>query len=249
MRAMPDLGRAYHDAAVAALARFEGDVPEIRTAADLSYSALKAGGVLHAFGSGHSAAGAIELFHRAGGLVPVNGILEAFLSPFLSPSKSGKLERLSGIGALLADTWDVRAGEVLFVFSNSGVNPVPIEIASAASARGAKVVAVTSRQHAEATPSRHPAGTKLLDVADVVIDNGARAGDAAVEYAPGRFAAAVSGMVNAYVVNRIVAEVCARYLADGAEPPVYLSANLPEGDAHNAALEAKYRDRLKGLWR
>lgn len=249
MRRMRDLGREYHDAATAALARFAADVPEIRSAADLSYSTLKSGGVLHAFGSGHSAAGAIELFHRAGGLVPVNGILEAFLSPFVAPSKSGKLERLMGIGALLVETWDVRSGEVLFVFSNSGVNPVPIEIAATATARGAKVVAITSRAHADATASRHPSGKKLLDVADVVIDNGARAGDAAVEYSPGHFAAATSGVVNAYVVNRLVAEICARYIADGKEPPVYVSANLPGGDAHNAALEAKYRDRLKGLQR
>ncbi len=253
MRAMSgferELGRQYHEAATAALARFAGDVPEIRSAADLSYSALRAGGVLHAFGSGHSSAGAIELFHRAGGLVPVNGILEPFLSPFLAPSKSGKLERILGIGALLAETWDIRAGEVLFVFSNSGVNPVPIEIAETAIARGAKVVAITSREHAAATASRHPSGKKLIDVADVVIDNGARAGDAAIEYAPGHFAAAISGVVNAYVVNRLVAEICARYIADGAEPPIYLSANLPGGDAHNAALEKKYRDRLKGLWR
>ena len=243
------LGLRFHSIAMAALARFETDHAAIDTAADLSFAALQKGGVLHAFGSGHSAAGAIELFHRAGGLVPVNGILESFLSPFTSPAKSGKLERLSGIGAILVDTYDVRAGEVLFVFSNSGVNPVPIEIATAAQGKGAKVVAVTSRAHAAAVPSRHPSGKKLIDVADVVIDNGAREGDASVEYAPGKYAAAVSGMVNAYVVNRLVAEIAQRYVAKGEEPPVYLSANLPGGDAHNAALEAKYRDRLKGLLR
>lgn len=248
---MTELGRTYHDAAVAALARFSGGdgAAEVVRAADLCYATLSAGGVLHAFGSGHSAAGAIELFHRAGGLVPVNGILETFLSPFLSPGKSGKLERLSGIGAILVDQWDVRTGEVLIVFSNSGVNPVPVEIATAAQAKGAKVVGITSRAHAAATQSRHPSGKKLSDVADLVIDNGARAGDASVEYAPGKFAAATSGLVNAYVVNRLVAEIVGRYLDAGAEPPVYLSANLPGGDAHNAVLEARYRDRMKGLWR
>lgn len=243
-----DLGRRFHDAAVAALEALR-EAPELPRAADLAYGCLKSGGVLHAFGSGHSAAGAIELFHRAGGLVPVNGILESFLSPFTAPGKSGKFERLSGIGAILVDQYDVRSGEVLFVFSNSGVNPVPIEIATAAQAKGAKVVAISSRKHAASVASRHASGKKLVDVADLVIDNGAREGDAAVEYAPGKFAAATSGMVNAYAVNRIVAEVAGRYIADGLEPPVYLSANLPGGDAHNATLEAKYRERLKGLWR
>ena len=247
---MKDPGRTYHAAAVDALARFDGAAAEpIARAADLCFSTLDAGGVIHAFGSGHSAAGAIELFHRAGGLVPVNGILESFLSPFLAPGKSGKLERLPGIGALLAEQWDVRAGEVLIVFSNSGVNPVPVEIATAAQGIGAKVVGVTSLEHAAAVPSRHPSGKKLADLADVVIDNGARAGDAAVEIAPGRFAAATSGLVNAYVANRLVAEIAGRYAAAGKDAPVYLSANLPGGDEHNKSLEARYRDRLKGLWR
>lgn len=244
-----DLGRTYHSAAVEALARFEGDPEPVTRAADLCFTTLRNGGVLHAFGSGHSAAGAIELFHRAGGLVPVNGILETFLSPFLSPGKSGQLERLSGIGVLLVDQWDVRSGEVLIVFSNSGVNPVPVEITTAAQAKGAKVIGVTSLAHAASTPSRHSSGKKLADLADVVLDNGARAGDASVEFAPGKFAAATSGLVNAYVANRLVAEIVARYLAAKIDPPVFLSANLPGGDAHNRALEAKFKDRLKGLWR
>ena len=243
-----DLGRKFHDAAIAAIQAL-ADSPEIEAAVTQSYGCLRAGGVLHAFGSGHSAAGAIELFHRAGGLVPVNGILEAFLSPFTAPGKSGKFERLSGVGAILVEQYDVRSGEVLFVFSNSGVNSVPIEIATAAQAKGATVIAVTSRRHAASTPSRHASGKKLADLANVVIDNGAREGDAAIEYLPGKFAAATSGMVNAYVVNRVVAGVVDRFVRDEIEPPVYLSANLPGGDAHNATLEAKYRERLKGLLR
>ena len=126
-------GARYHEAAIAALSAFAGGGPaELTRAVDACYATLRAGGVLHAFGSGHSSAGTIELFHRAGGLVPVNGILEAFLSPFTAPGTSGKLERLTGIAAILVERWDVRAGEVLFVFSNSGVNPVPIEMATAA---------------------------------------------------------------------------------------------------------------------
>ncbi len=244
-----ELGADYHRVAMEAISRFGSDPGGIGAAADLSFASLSKGGVLHAFGSGHSAAGAIELFHRAGGLVPVNGILESFLSPFVAPGTSGKLERLVGIGAILVERYDVRAGEVVVVFSNSGVNPVPIEVAGASRERGAFVVAVTSRAHGLSAQSRHPSGKRLVDLADVAIDNGAPAGDAAVEFAEGRRAAATSGLVNAYIANRLVAEIVERYLAAGIDPPVYLSANLPGGDAHNVGLEARYRDRLKGLWR
>ena len=64
-----------------------------------------------------------------------------------------------------------------------------------------------------------------------------------------KFAAATSGLVNAYIANRLVAEIVGRYLDAKIDPPVYLSANLPGGDAHNKALEAKFKHRLKGLWR
>jgi uncharacterized phosphosugar-binding protein len=33
--------------------------------------------------------------------------------------------------------------------------------------------------------------------------------------------------------------------ADGHEPPLYLSANIPGGDEHNHALEKKYEGRIR----
>jgi uncharacterized phosphosugar-binding protein len=34
-------------------------------------------------------------------------------------------------------------------------------------------------------------------------------------------------------------------LTAGETPPVYLSSNVPEGDAHNTALEARYAGRIR----
>jgi len=70
----------------------------------------------------------------------------------------------------------------------------------------------------------------------VVIDNGAPYGDAAVAV-PG-FAQKVgplSSLTGIAIVNALVSEVVARIVSAGFIPPVFMSANLDAGDAHNAS--------------
>lgn len=173
----------YGPAARALLDRIEATQGEaLEKAAGYVFASLKAGGVLHVFGSGHSHAVAEEAFHRAGGLVPVNLIQEAFLTPLTAPRKSGRLERVSGIAAVLLEASGARAGEVLLVISNSGINAVPVEMALEGKGRGLTVIALTSLAHAQATPSRQASGKRLFEVADCVLDNCGEVGDAAVAY-------------------------------------------------------------------
>jgi uncharacterized phosphosugar-binding protein len=63
---------------------------------------------------------------------------------------------------------------------------------------------------------------------------------------PGRVAAS-SFLAGSYIINSLVCRVVELFLAAGLTPPVYLSANVPEGDEHNHALEARYRGRIRGL--
>jgi uncharacterized phosphosugar-binding protein len=56
---------------------------------------------------------------------------------------------------------------------------------------------------------------------------------------------AVSSITGALLAQQVVAEVCARLLAAGERPPVYLSANIAGGDEHNAELEARYAGRIR----
>ncbi len=147
----------------------ETQMDAIQTAAEWITESLEAGGVFHAFGSGHSHIIAIEAHHRAGGLVP--------MQPINDPAE-GKAERLEGYAAILLNQYDVREGEVLLISSNSGINAVPIEMALEAKARGLKVVAITSMAHTQAGSARHSSGKKLYQVADLVIDNCGIMGDA-----------------------------------------------------------------------
>jgi len=212
------------------------------------FASLKTDGVWHVFGSGHSHTLAEEAFHRAGGLVPVNAIQEVFLTPLTPPAVSGQLERLPGVAKVLLDGHDLRPGEVLMVISNSGINAVPVEIALEAKARGLTVVALTSLAHSRRMRSRHASGKRLFEIADIVLDNCGVPGDGAVRYdgMPGRVAP-TSLLAGSYLINSLVCRVVELFLAAGLAPPVYVSANVPEGDEHNHTLEARYRGRIRGL--
>jgi len=239
----------YYEAVLRLLARIEETQGEaIEKAAEAVFFSLREGGVLHIFGSGHSHALAEEAFHRAGGLVPVNAILEDFLTPHTSPGKSGRLERVSGIASILLDYYEPHPGEVIVIASNSGINAVPVEMALAAKARELFVVAITSLAHSYSVPSRHESGKRLFEVADIVIDNCGEPGDGALAY-PGLpvKVGPTSLIAGAFIINSLLCQVVDRFLAHGLVPPIYLSANLPGGEEHNRKVEAQYRGRIKRL--
>ncbi len=97
----------YYQAAIEVLRRIEETQASVMdAAAQAVFLSLKEGGVLNVFATGHSSLVAQEAFHRAGGLVPVNPILEPFLSPLISPRKSGGLEKIAEIAAVLMDYQD-----------------------------------------------------------------------------------------------------------------------------------------------
>jgi uncharacterized phosphosugar-binding protein len=213
----------------------------IAEAARLVADALRAGRGIHSFGTGHSHMLAEEMYYRAGGLVDVRPILFEGLMLHADARLSTQLERLRGLAAVILDGHGVEAGDVLFVFSNSGRNPVTVEIAEAATTRGVAVVAVTSRRHSESAAPRG-GDSRLFEVADVVIDNGGAPGDAAIRVDGfDQAVAPTSTAVGAAIVNAIVAEAVALTVDAGDAPRVFASSNIDEGDAINAVLLERRR--------
>ena len=208
----------------------------IEEAGRLCAEAVKSGGLIHIFGTGHSHILAEEMYARAGGLTPVNAILASDLMLHEGGLRSSDLERLSGMAAAILEHEPVRAGDVMIVASNSGRNAAPVEMAELARERGLKVVAITSLQHAKASTSRAPDGKRLFEVADVVIDNGGLPGDAILPMPggpPGARMAATSTVIGAAIVQAITAETVARLAAEGIEPPVLISANVDGSRDYN----------------
>jgi uncharacterized phosphosugar-binding protein len=220
----------------------------VSAAAELVVDGLRAGGVVQTFGTGHSQALAMELSGRAGGLVPTNMIaLRDLVLLGGEPPEllfTEYLERDPAVGRRLYDVAGVAPSDVFVMASNSGGNGSVVELAHVVKEHGHPLVVITSMAHSSRVTSRHPSGLRLYELADVVLDNGAPYGDAVL--ATGDITVcAISSITAALLAQMVVAEVVRTMLAAGETPPVYLSSNVPEGDAHNEALEARYAGRIR----
>lgn len=220
----------------------------IHQAAELITTSILDGGMVHVFGACHSHILAEEMFYRAGGLVPVNPILDPNFMLSEPPMKGSRLERLEEYGAIIFQSYQTYPGEVIIVVSQSGKNAALVEVALKAKEQGLKVVAITSLQHSQAVPSQHSSGKKLYKIADIVIDNRVPIGDAAVVVIEGYpKAGPLSTVVGGAILNAIVAQVAANIAAQGKDPPIWASSNVPGSEEHNRQYMEAYQPRLKSF--
>lgn len=210
-----------------------------RAAREIARSIID-GGILHLFGSGHSAIPTQEVYIRAGSLtnaLPIS--LDRILDTF---------ERIEGVGEALMHRFTGKPGEVLIVFSNSGVNPLPIEVAQIGAARGLFTIGVSSVEHSLKSEPRHSSGKRLMELVDLSIDTHVPYGDAGleVEGLPMKIGP-LSTVAGVTIINAIIAQAIEEITKAGATPPVRISRNTPGGDEHNRRFIEQYGDRIPEL--
>jgi uncharacterized phosphosugar-binding protein len=249
---MVDSSRRLLDEVTTRLVRLAdlADAGGLDAAVEMIVRALDSGGIVQAFGTGHSQAFAMEIAGRAGGLIPTNNI--ALRDVVLLGGKDASilfdgaaLEREPTVVDDLWRTIQPHPEDVFVIASNSGVNGSVVGMALAAKEHGHGVIAVTSLEHTARVTPKHPSGARLSEVADVVIDNLAPYGDTTLTLDGGVGVGAVSSMTAAFIAQLLTVAVSERIAATGAVPPIYLSANIPAGDDHNNLLENQYGDRLR----
>ena len=220
----------------------------ISAAATLVADCVLADGVVQAFGTGHSQGLVMEIAGRAGGLIPTNRLALRDVATYGgdAPDSLGPhTERDPAIAHRVYELAAPRANDLFVIASNSGGNGSIVEMALLVKERGHRLIAFTSLAHATAVDSRHPSGKHLHDFADVVIDNCGPMGDTLLPIPGGGQVCAISSITSAFAAQMMLADACARLLAAGRTPPVYLSANIPGGDEHNKALEEHYSGRIR----
>lgn len=241
----------FHAEAVARLDRLaaEADAGPMANAADIMADCLAAGGVIHAFGTGHSEAFAMEMAGRAGGFIPTSkmALRDVVLhgSHDVSELSGAALERDDTVADELFSIHPKDPRDIFFVASNSGVNGSIVGLALAIKKAGHVLIAVTSLEHTDAVSPKHPSGKRLRDIADVTIDNLAPYGDSTFTLDSGLKAGAVSSITAAFIAQLLTMMAAERMSARGLTPPLYISANIPGGDEHNNALLADYEGRLR----
>lgn len=246
---MPGKGLEYARAVQSHLQQIvESQMENIERAAQIIADAIANDGILYTFGTGHSHVIAEDVAYRAGGLAPVDAILEASLTGHQKVRQSEFMERVEGMAAVIVDYYGVSSRDVLVVISNSGRNAAPIEMAELAQARGVPVIAITSLAHSQGTTSRHSSGKKLYQIADVVIDNLCPKGDAMIHMdglpIP---VGAGSGVTGMFIMHTIIVQTIQDLLERGVQPPVFMSGNLDGSDEFNHDLLERYRGRIK-VW-
>lgn len=96
------------------------------------------------------------------------------------------LERMEGYGIEIMKGYYFDKKDTMWVFSHSGINSVNIDIPLEAKKRGMRVIAYGSAAEAKGKQTRHSSGKTIFDLADLVVDTCAPAGDASVPLEPSR---------------------------------------------------------------
>lgn len=210
---------------------------KIEIAARKIAEATAAGGIVHLFGSGHSVLAALEVYIRAGAF--------SNSKPVMREMDIDRFERLPGIGKAIMRSFDGRKGEVLIIFSNSGKNPLPIEVAKTAKEKEVFTIAITSFEHAERSRGQ---GEVLADIVDLAIDSHVPYGDASVAVPDAKIKMGpLSTVANVTLLHAIYCMAAENLLSMDEQVPVRISRNIPEGLEYNRKFAEKYGERLPEL--
>jgi uncharacterized phosphosugar-binding protein len=227
------------------------ELASIRIAATRFTESILAGRLVHVFGTGHSRMAVEEMFPRYGsfpGFHPIVELSMTYHNPVVGANGQRQamfLENVQGFGRVLWRNFATAASDCLLAISTSGCNAVTVDVALEARRLGMFVVALTSLPHAAVSSSRHESGRKLHEVADLVLDQHAPPGDAAVWVAGLETPVApISSVSGCTIINLIKGEVARRLTAAGAPPRVLTAACHLGGDVERARalFEATYDD-------
>ncbi|MEU4332711.1 SIS domain-containing protein [Nonomuraea dietziae] len=224
----------------------------IEAAAAIAARVIGSGGVVHTFGTGHSRMGVEEMFPRYGSYPGFHPVVELSMTFYTQVGGANGMrqamfiERVEGLAEQILANYELRPTDAAIVFSVSGLNAVPIEMAMGLRKAGVPVIAVTSMRETNAVEPGHPSGTRLADHADVVIDLCTPVGDALCRIdgltepvGPGSTVAAVA------VVNEIKVRTAERMAEDGLVPPVISSAKLVGPRRAEELFEAAYLEHAR----
>ena len=218
--------------------------------------AIAQDGLVHVFGSGHSRMNTEEMFPRIGSYPGFHPIAELALSNHVGvvgPNglrQAMYLEKVPGFARIILQQFKIHPGDAFLIFSSTGINGTVVEIALLAKAMGLPVVAVTSLQHTAATPSRHPSGQKLAEIADITIDNCSPPGDAVTEIEGVPFKVGPVSSIGAIaVVNALKTRTAELMVERGVDPTVLTSPHFVGSEVGDEQLENVYEEYFRRVQR
>jgi uncharacterized phosphosugar-binding protein len=185
-------------------------------------------------------------------LAAITVILDPGLQLIHGATKATKIERMPGYAKSVLDYYQIGKDDTLLLVNSYGINALTIDAVHACRERATRIIAVTSFEFPQSVPAdhpaRHPSKENLHEIADLAINSFIPAGDAVVDVPGFPFkVAGISTLVNVYILNVLVCGVVEKLVEAGIDPPVWVSANAPGGDAWNKRLLERYLGRVRHL--
>jgi uncharacterized phosphosugar-binding protein len=238
----------FHAAATHAIAAIrETQLQAIVQASRICAEAIAHRGLVFLFGSGHSRMMVDEMTPRQGCFVGFYPVVELAVSNYSAIVGANglraalHLEKYEGYAEEILKSFRFGAHDAFIIISTSGIRPLVVEMAMGAKARKLPVIAILSRSHCESARAAHASGKKLVDVADVVIDNLSPAGDCAVELAGLDWRTGpLSTITGSVIINMIRCETARMLMQKGHKPVMLPSHQFVGDDSAETQLERFY---------
>ena len=249
----------FHATASSALAKLkDSQLKNIIAASSICAHSIACGGLVFLFGSGHSRMMVDEMTTRQGCFVGFHPLVELSVSNYSAIIGANGLraalflEKYEGYAEQILQGFHFGPNDAFIIVSTSGIRPLVVEMALGAKARNLPVIAIVSRSHCESARSAHSSGRKLIDVAQVVVDNITPVGDCAVtldglDWPTGP----LSTVTGAMIINMIRCET-ARMLVERGYKPVMLPSHQfthnQNAEDHLEQFYEAYRKSLRQLY-
>ncbi|MEZ4682288.1 MAG: sugar isomerase domain-containing protein [Caldilineaceae bacterium] len=159
------------------------------------------------------------------------------------------LEKVEGYAEEMLKNFKFGPNDAFIIISTSGIRPVIVEMARGVKERGMPVIAMLSRNHCENAKPGHSSGKKLIDYADIVLDNHCPQGDCIVEIDGLEWRTGpTSTVTGAMIMNMLRCEIAERLVAKGCMlrccPATTLSATPVPKSSLNGTMK-----RIDRVWR
>jgi len=230
------------------------EMAAIERAAEVCASSIAQAGLVFLFGNGHSRMMCEEMIPRQGCFPGFVALVELALSNHADIVGANGLraplylEKYEGYAEEILKSFHFGPHDAFIVISTSGIRPVVVEMAAGAKRRGMPVIAIVSRRHSESSKAAHSSGKKLVDLADIVIDNHCPPGDCVLEidgldWRTGPASTVTGGMI----INMLRCEVADRLVARGVNPVLLPSHQFVGNDDAAQQLERFYEAYRRSL--
>lgn len=120
----------YKDSLYSIFEKIYADEEQICVAAQWIADEFARDKVVHAIGTGgHSNLVVEEMLWRAGGLAPMNAMLDCGTNLMMGAKRSNIVERTCGYGQRVFDMYACNPGDLIIICNSYGINPMTIDVA------------------------------------------------------------------------------------------------------------------------